>query len=111
MRVTDTGVGLQSTGDGLGTGLSTLRERLQLAFGGDAKLRLHEVEPHGVCAELEFPARRQAHMSSRRPTALIADDEPLLRDALERMLAQAWPELAVVAQARNGREAIEQFEA
>jgi DNA-binding LytR/AlgR family response regulator len=50
-------------------------------------------------------------MSSRRPTALIAEDEPLLRDALERMLAQAWPELEVVAQARNGREAIEQFEA
>ena len=50
-------------------------------------------------------------MSAQRPTALIADDEPLLRDALERMLAQAWPELIVVAQARNGREAIDKFEA
>ncbi len=48
---------------------------------------------------------------SPRPTALIADDEPLLRGALARQLAQAWPELEVVAQARNGREAIEQFEA
>ena len=48
---------------------------------------------------------------SPRPTALIADDEPLLREALARQLAQAWPELDVVAQARNGREAIEQFEA
>ena len=37
-------------------------------------------------------------------TALIADDEPLLREALTRMLAQAWPELKIVAQARNGRE-------
>jgi DNA-binding LytR/AlgR family response regulator len=46
-----------------------------------------------------------------RPTALIADDEPLLRDALTRQLAQAWPELEVVAQARNGREAIKCFEA
>lgn len=46
-----------------------------------------------------------------RPTALIADDEPLLREALARQLAQAWPELDVVAQARNGREAIRQFEA
>ncbi len=46
-----------------------------------------------------------------RPTALIADDEPLLREALTRQLAQAWPELQVVAQARNGREAVEQFEA
>lgn len=50
-------------------------------------------------------------MTAQRPTALIADDEPLLRDALQRMLAQTWPELEVVAQARNGREAIEQFEA
>ena len=46
-----------------------------------------------------------------RPTALIADDEPLLREALQRQLAQAWPELDVVAQARNGREAIKLFEA
>jgi len=46
-----------------------------------------------------------------RPTALVADDEPLLREALVRLLATAWPALEVVAQARNGREAIELFEA
>ena len=77
VRVVDTGVGLQTdrngpgsttgnrvaggvahgTGHRTGTGLSTLRERLQLAFGGDAQLQLSEVQPHGVCAELEFPAR------------------------------------------------------
>ncbi len=56
--VLDTGVGLQATSAGLGTGLSSLRERLQLAFGGDAQLRLSEVPPHGVRAEVEFPARR-----------------------------------------------------
>jgi DNA-binding LytR/AlgR family response regulator len=50
-------------------------------------------------------------MTPRQPTALIADDEPLLRKALARMLAEAWPELKVVAQARNGREAVEHFEA
>ncbi|OPZ84489.1 MAG: transcriptional regulator NarL [bacterium ADurb.Bin429] len=44
-------------------------------------------------------------------TALIADDEPLLREALEQQLASAWPQLQVVAQARNGREAVAQFEA
>lgn len=44
------------------------------------------------------------------PTALIADDEPLLREALARQLQEAWPELELVAQARNGREAIELFE-
>lgn len=50
-------------------------------------------------------------MSEARPTALIADDEPLLREALVRLLEQAWPELRIVAQARNGREAVELFEA
>lgn len=44
-------------------------------------------------------------------TALIADDEPLLRESLERMLAEAWPGLRIVAQARNGREAIRAFDA
>ena len=47
----------------------------------------------------------------RRPTALIADDEPLLRQSLARMLSKAWPELEIVADARNGREAIAQFDA
>lgn len=60
VRVTDTGVGLQTTGGGLGTGLATLRERLQLAFGSDAQLQLTEVEPHGVCAEMSFPARQES---------------------------------------------------
>jgi DNA-binding LytR/AlgR family response regulator len=46
-----------------------------------------------------------------QPTALIADDEPLLRGTLTRLLGTAWPELEVVAQARNGREAIEMYEA
>lgn len=46
-----------------------------------------------------------------RPTALIADDEPLLRQSLARMLAEAWPALEIVAYARNGREAIAQFQA
>ena len=45
-----------------------------------------------------------------RPTALIADDEPLLRDALASQLAQVWPELEVIAKVRNGREAVEVFE-
>ncbi|MGH8159212.1 MAG: sensor histidine kinase [Rhodanobacter sp.] len=58
-QVIDTGVGLRSAGGSLGTGLATLRERLQLIFGHDAQLRLSELTPHGVCAELEFPARTE----------------------------------------------------
>jgi DNA-binding LytR/AlgR family response regulator len=49
-------------------------------------------------------------MIDRYPTALIAEDEPLLRESLERLLVSAWPELVIVARARNGREAINLFE-
>ncbi|MES2956551.1 MAG: LytTR family DNA-binding domain-containing protein [Pseudomonadota bacterium] len=50
-------------------------------------------------------------MSTAHPvTALIADDEPLLRERLAAHLARLWPELQIVAQARNGREAVELFE-
>lgn len=43
-------------------------------------------------------------------TALIADDEPLLREILQARLAKAWPALQIIAQARNGREAVSLFE-
>ena len=39
-------------------------------------------------------------------TALIAEDEPLLAQALQAELATAWPELRVVATARDGRSAV-----
>jgi hypothetical protein len=57
VRVDDTGGGLKPVNGGLGTGLSTLRERLQLTFGGDAELRVAAQQPSGVSAELDFPAR------------------------------------------------------
>ena len=44
------------------------------------------------------------------PTALVADDEPLLRERLIGHLQRLWPELQVVAQARSGREAVELFD-
>ena len=49
-------------------------------------------------------------MTTTSPTALIADDEPLLREALAAQLAQAWPELEIIGLARNGREAVALFE-
>lgn len=38
-------------------------------------------------------------------TALIADDEPHLLDELQHLLAEAWPELQIVARAASGTEA------
>ncbi|MDP9891957.1 DNA-binding LytR/AlgR family response regulator [Variovorax boronicumulans] len=40
------------------------------------------------------------------PTALIAEDEPLLAQALKAELAAAWPELQIVATAGDGRSAV-----
>jgi DNA-binding LytR/AlgR family response regulator len=40
------------------------------------------------------------------PTALIAEDEPLLAEELKDSLARLWPELSVVGQARDGVEAV-----
>ena len=41
-----------------------------------------------------------------RATAVIADDEPLLRESLRSALAEAWPGLEIVAEASNGAEAV-----
>ena len=42
----------------------------------------------------------------RAPTAVVADDERLMRDQIVGRLKEAWPELAIVGQAVNGREAV-----
>lgn len=55
LSVVDTGIGLGTTSNGLGTGLSALRERLQLAFGQAATLTIQPQVPHGVRAEMVLP--------------------------------------------------------
>ena len=39
--------------------------------------------------------------------AVIADDERLMREQLRARLAEVWPELQIVAEAKNGLEAVE----
>lgn len=41
-----------------------------------------------------------------KPTALIAEDEPLLAQALQAELALAWPDLEVIASVGDGRSAV-----
>ena len=53
--VRDTGIGMRRTEGGLGTGLATLRERLQLVFGDRAQMRVDSIQPRGVLAEISFP--------------------------------------------------------
>lgn len=40
------------------------------------------------------------------PTAIIADDERLMREQLLSRLSEVWPELRILAQAKNGEEAV-----
>lgn len=40
------------------------------------------------------------------PTAIIADDERMMRDQLRLRLAEAWPDLQIVGEAKNGEEAV-----
>lgn len=43
---------------------------------------------------------------SLAPRAILADDERLMRDQLRARLKEAWPELELVGEARNGEEAL-----
>ena len=42
-----------------------------------------------------------------RPTAIIAEDEPMLAKTLSRLLAEVWPELDIVAIAEDGIKAVD----
>ncbi|MGF1752685.1 LytTR family DNA-binding domain-containing protein [Vibrio makurazakiensis] len=44
-------------------------------------------------------------------TAIIADDEALLRHHLDKTLAEVWPELEVIVKAKNGTEALTSIQA
>ena len=46
-----------------------------------------------------------------RPTAIIVEDEPLMRERLKEKLSEAWPELAIVAEAADGAAALDAFNA
>lgn len=43
-------------------------------------------------------------------TALLAEDEPLLRQQLRARIARLWPELTIVAEAEDGVKALEELE-
>ena len=45
--------------------------------------------------------------STAAPRAVIADDERLMRDQLRARLAEVWPELQIVGEAKNGLEAVQ----
>jgi DNA-binding LytR/AlgR family response regulator len=48
--------------------------------------------------------------AARRPTAVVAEDEPVLRAQLVAMLKIAWPELDVLCAAEDGAQAVDALE-
>ena len=42
-----------------------------------------------------------------KPRAVLADDERLMREQMRARLAEVWPELEIVAEAKNGLEAVQ----
>lgn len=46
-------------------------------------------------------------MSARNPTAVIAEDEPVLRAQLKELLGSIWPELVVAAVTEDGLQAMQ----
>jgi DNA-binding LytR/AlgR family response regulator len=47
------------------------------------------------------------NLPTQAPSAVIADDERLMREQLRSRLQQVWPELNIVAEAKNGLEAVQ----
>ena len=54
-----------------------------------------------------LPSMNMLVQKTSAPRAVLADDERLMRDQLRARLAEVWPELNIVAEARNGLEAVE----
>ena len=107
VTVADTGLGFGKAPatSGTGVGLANIRERLQLLYGSKATITISENRPSGTVVTVTVPVRR-TYAGADMTRAVIADDERLMREQLRARLAEVWPELEIVAEAKNGEEAV-----
>ena len=119
VTVADSGLGFAAASrPGTGVGLANVRERLSALYGGRARLvdrsqrsdRNHRhdrcaVQLRGECTAHSGCATSLTH-NARMTRAIIADDERLMREQLRARLSEVWPDLQVVAEAKNGEEAV-----
>ena len=114
LSVADTGVGMRDTARPA-PAWRTCASGCAAFFGADARLELRENAPHGVRAEIDASrCRRLIDRARRCMTATDRTDRrrraAAARAAAPRTWRGSWPELQIVAEARNGREAVELFE-
>ncbi|TGG87918.1 ATP-binding protein [Geotoga petraea] len=57
ISVIDDGVGIESKDFKLGFGVRSVKERLKILYGEDAKLEIKQNEKNGVTVEIEFPLK------------------------------------------------------
>ena len=69
--VADSGAGMSESAVP-GTGLANLESRLRGFFGGAARLELHDARPHGLSAEIVFPADPDPGRGAGAPGAKAA---------------------------------------
>jgi CheY-like chemotaxis protein len=85
----------------------------------DKHVREHEIYVMGASESAVLRAKmgvatRAASRATRgeaRPRAVIAEDESILREELQELLAQVWPELDIVAVVADGLSAVRAVEA
>ena len=94
-----------------GVGLPNMRERLAALYGPRGRFTLRARRRRAARARPLGTARSSPPDRAALTTALIAEDEPMLRAQLKARLAEAWPELALVGEAENGGEALALIEA
>jgi PAS domain S-box-containing protein len=99
----------EAGGPGERVGLSSMRERVAL-LGGELQIRSRPGAGTSVVAEVPLPEDIEDADHVRRETVparlLIVDDHALVREGIRTVLESA-PDLEVIAEATNGREALE----
>ena len=117
VTVADDGLGFSRQGGGTGIGLRTCASACAWPTATRRRFAIVANFPTGVAATITVPAterssgwHRHGQPAGRTVTmarCVVAEDEALLREALVALLAQAWPELEIVAECEDGGSALE----
>src|SRR5262249_401637 len=87
------------------------RSRYRSGVACSRRRRLHRTEGTRRCVSVESQGRRRIMNARQTPIRVLSvDDHPLLREGVASLLA-GQADLNLVAEASNGREAVEQFRA